>query len=59
MGLRQRGGRTSDKLLEAVQRLVHAKQGILLRYLNTLTAMAGEKPRRSSPLAHRPDFVGD
>ena len=49
MGLRQRGGRTSDKLLEAVQRLVHAKQGILLRYLNPLTAMAGEKPRRSSP----------
>jgi regulator of protease activity HflC (stomatin/prohibitin superfamily) len=33
----------SDKLLEAAQRLAQAPQAMQLRYLQTLTAIAGEK----------------
>lgn len=33
----------SDKLLEAAQKLARAPQAMQLRYLQTLTAIAGEK----------------
>ena len=33
----------SDKLLEAAQKLAQAPQAMQLRYLQTLTAIAGEK----------------
>ena len=33
----------SDKLLEAAQRLAQAPQAMQLRYLQTLTAIAGER----------------